>query len=186
MAMDIKTALQDVQQFKGGVIDTSTLIYLERLGLLNRIATFYRLLVVPQVLQEFDRPLPAQVICVEAPSGVADQVLCPVAADHRLAVLSDDKHVLTSARAAGLVYLNTLMLLLVMLYHEQLSVLQCRRLLLKLFTFARYGAAVLHFGEQLFEHILSGRRCLEGKEASLLQDESGQRYVSRQREGRAG
>jgi hypothetical protein len=185
MTMDIKTTLQNLQQFKGGVIDTSTLIYLERLGLLNRMATLYRLLVVPQVVQEYDRPLPAQVICVEAPSGTADQAICPVASDHRLAVLSDDKHVLTSARSAGLVYFNTLMLLLVMLYHEQLPVLQCRMLFLDLFSFARYGGDVRNFGEQL-EHILRDKRRLEEKEASLLQDESGQRYVSRQREGRAG
>ena len=158
--MDIKTALQDVQQFKGGVIDTSTLIYLERLGLLNRIATLYRLLVVPQVLQEFDRSLPAQIICVQAPPGDADQALCPVASSHQLAVLSDDKHVLTLARSAGVVYFNTLMLLLLMLHNEQLSVAQCRAFLFKLFTFARYSDAVRSFGEQLLEHILSERKRL--------------------------
>ena len=168
MTMDIKTALHDVQQFKGGVIDTSTLIYLERLGILNRIATLYRLLVVPQVVQEFDRSLPAQILCVESPPGAADQALCPVAFDHRLAVLSDDKHVLTLARSAGLVYFNTLMLLLLMLYHEQLSVAQCRALLLHLFTFARYGCAVRSFGEQVFEHILSERKHLANKKTPLL------------------
>lgn len=172
MTMDIKTALHDVQQFKGGVIDTSTLIYLERLGLLNRIATLYRLLVVPQVLQEFDRSLPAQVICVEAPPGAADQALCPVASDHRLAVLSDDKHVLALARSAGLVYFNTLMLLLLMLYNEQLSVPQCRALLLDLFTFARYGEGIRSFGEQLLEHILSERKRLANQETALLYRDS--------------
>lgn len=178
MTMDIKTALHDVQQFKGGVIDTSTLIYLERLGLLNRLATRYRLLVIPQVLQEFDRSLPAQVICVEAPPGAADQALCPVACDHRLAVLSDDKHVLNLARSAGLVYFNTLMLILLMLYHEQLSVAQCRALFLDLFTFARYSNAVRYFGEQLLEHILSEGKHLTYQETSMSQRERRKRDVS--------
>nr|WP_319550308.1 hypothetical protein [Desulfogranum marinum] len=172
MTMDIKTALHDVQQFKGGVIDTSTLIYLERLGLLNRLASVYRLLVVPQVLQEFGRSLPVQVIYVESPPGAADQVLCPVASDRRLAVLSDDKHVLALARSAGLVYFNTLMLLLLMLYNDQLTVVQYRAFFHDLLTFARYSHAVRAFGDQLLEHILSEKKRLTCRKTFLLQRES--------------
>lgn len=162
LCMDIHSTIRDMHHFQGGAIDTSSLLYLERLALLESAATCYRLLLIPQVAAEHGQSLPSTLVTVSAPSGPADSALCPVAARHQLAVISEDKQVLRQAENSGLTYFNTLMLLLIMLYNTQLTVNECSQLTTQLSEFAHYSRHVWRYGEQVRAYVMS-----LGREPSL-------------------
>ena len=49
---DCAVLMKELRGFQGGLADTSTLIYLERLSLLERVVDAYRIGIIPQVARE--------------------------------------------------------------------------------------------------------------------------------------
>lgn len=154
--MNIERAVGDLSRFSGGVVDTSTLIYLERLSLLSEVASACTLLVIPQVEKEFGGNLPRALHFIQAPEGDADNVVCATALKKNTFVLSEDGKVLRQAAKNGLPYFNTLMLLLFLYTKGKISsvrYLECER---ELRTFARYSEVIYDFGRKVMEYAAEG------------------------------
>ncbi len=134
------------------VIDTSTLIYLDRLDLLQTVLAVFSPITIAGVIDEFGRRprgLPVQ----SAGQGATDAQLVRVAAACRGLVFSEDKKVLLAAGRHGLEYYNTLMIVLALYAREEISRNRCGSSLADLKSFARYGENVWACGRQLWEEL---------------------------------
>lgn len=151
MVKDVDALLADLQRFRGGIADTSTLIYLERLGLLDRAARCFSLLVIPQVVAEFGMRPAGTIPLTAVASGPADLVICREASRLGLPVLSEDRHVLRAARAGQLSYYNTLMIVLAFCIQGELAPAAFADIRRELLVFARYAPQVVAVGDALFE-----------------------------------
>ncbi len=142
-------------QLTGGIVDTSTLIYLERLSLLACASQQFRLGVIPQVAAEYGA-YPAGMRAMPcAGAGTTDQLVCRVARLHGLAVFSEDKHVLQQAASWHLPYYNTLMLVLALCVQGVLSRRRYMELIEQLKGFARYSPQIFSYGQELFTGLLT-------------------------------
>ena len=136
--------------FQGGVVDTCTLIYLERTNLLVAAGRSFRLLVPPDVVQEFGHPLPGCVTCTGTCTGDADGAVMQTAIELQLPVLSEDRQLLMSSHRLGLKYYNTLMILLALLFQQKISLEEYQQSYSSLREIARYSTAVWQMGVQVF------------------------------------
>lgn len=149
--------LHELQAFRGGVVDTSTLIYLERVGMLPQAARFFSLLLIPQVVAEYG-PRPGDTVPVAAVGGGAtDAVVCQTAQALGWPVLSEDKQVLRRARALNLGFYNTLMLVLALCAQDRLPLDAFPAIRDSLCAFARYSPAVVAVGDALYRRLVQAR-----------------------------
>jgi hypothetical protein len=144
----------ELQTLKGGLADTSTLIYLERLDLLSLAARSFSLRLIPQVTTEYGaNPQQTVLVPVTGP-GTTDELLCRTAQILGIPVLSEDKQVLRRARMLGLSFYNTLMLLLALCAQGYLSIADFPPLRDRLCSFARYGPEVVAIGDAVYGALL--------------------------------
>lgn len=159
--MNVEKAMEDIAAFGGGIFDTSSLIYLGKIGLLSMATQVFSVIVIPQVQREFKQELPQEIHPLPAPAGAADQVIVELAKSREDALVSEDKKVLLAAKRAGLVHFNSLMVILALLHHGHLSTVQSRRFCMALFEYARYDVKVRKFGEKLLEQIVLQNQYVE-------------------------
>lgn len=146
----------ELRGLRGGVIDTSTLIYCEHLQLLPLLARQMRLVLIPQVVAEFGGHPAALEIVANAAPGPTDEALLHTAIMLRLPLLSEDGRLLRRARASHHPHYNTLMLLLALLARGQMSLAAFDRLHADLLRITRYSQAVLAWGQALHQAIARG------------------------------
>lgn len=171
MIDDIAVVLQELKHLRAGVADTSTLSYLEKIDLLSLVVWSYYLTVIPQVAQEFGRSLSGVTLYEEILDAPADKAIIEAARRGKLAVFSEDRKVLMTADKIGLPYYNTLMLVLSLFSRDIIDQARCRELMRRLLQIARYGPAVVNFGEQMYDALQEKRcpimtpcPCVSGKE----------------------
>jgi hypothetical protein len=153
LSVDPERIISELNALRGGVADTCTLIYLERIDLLPLVSEFFQLLIPPDVVQEFGRVPAGCIICGESYAGGADQAVLQLATEHRLPVLSEDRQLLMSSHSLGLKYYNTLMILLALLHQQRLNLEEYQRAYSSLHKIARYSPAVWQVGEQVFSNL---------------------------------
>jgi hypothetical protein len=147
---DSEQILEELKKLHGGVADTSTLIYLDRIKLLPLVCEFYQLQIPLDVVQEFGRAPAGGILCGETYVGGADQAVLEMATELHLPVLSEDRQLLMSSRFLKLKYYNTLMILLALLLQKRISPAEYERAYASLRETARYSPAVWQVGEQVF------------------------------------
>jgi hypothetical protein len=157
MGRDVERIARELLDFQGGVTDTSTLIYLERLGKLELAAHNFSLWIIPQVVEEYGAVpcgirLPEPVL-----SGPTDAVLCHVAQLLAQPVLSEDKQVLRNAQRRNIPHYNTLMIILALYARGMLTTESYDAVRLELPTFARYSPQVFAVGDAVFQALRQGR-----------------------------
>jgi hypothetical protein len=145
--------LHKLQAFQGGVADTSTLIYLERVGLLPHAARCFSLLLIPQVVAEFGTQPKGTVLVAAVGCGTTDAILCQTAQALGQPVLSEDKQVLRRARALNLSFYNTLMIVLAFCTQNRLPLVAFPTIRDELCTFAHYSPAVVAVGDALYQSL---------------------------------
>ena len=142
--------VSELRKFHGGAADTSTLIYLERIELLELCCRSFQFQVTPEVVAEFGRPLPDCMLCESGSMGNADRSVVRLALEQGVPVLSEDKALLMSADRLGLTYYNSLMIILALLFQKKLELDAYHGAYAELVTIARYSPAVLQVGRQVF------------------------------------
>ena len=130
------------------LIDTSTLIYLEKLALLERVVAVFSVATIAEVIREFGST-PKGVTIYPAGEGATDRLLVQQAVRCNAVVFSEDKKVLRYAGRCGLEYYNTLMIVLALYGRGEIDSGVCASLLGRLEEFARYGENVRAFGKQV-------------------------------------
>ena len=151
MSRDVDLLLAELQDFRGGIADTSTLIYLERLELLSLVAQSFCLFIIPQVATEYGATPAGTLPLTAVPSGPADTVLCQAAQMLGQPVLSEDRQILRAARARHLPFYNTLMIILALCAQGDLALAAYEDIRRGLLVFARYGPQVIAVGDAVFQ-----------------------------------
>jgi hypothetical protein len=147
---DPAAILNRLCRFRGGVADTSTLIYLEKCSLLEQVCTEYRILVPGEVVREFGR-LPSGCRTVGArDTKDADTAVLAQAAARSLPVLSEDGKLLLRCSRQGVEYYNCLMLLHALLVQDALDRAGFDRAYAALRCYARYSPGVWQVGRDVF------------------------------------
>jgi hypothetical protein len=154
ISCDQASLLRELHAFRGGVIDTSTLIYLERLGLLPRTVRCFSFLLIPQVVAEYGAQPEGVVLTAASSFGTTDEALCQTAHALGQPVLSEDKQVLRRARELNLCFYNTLMIVLALCAQGYLPLNTFPELRDKLYAFSRYSPGVLAVGDAVYEALL--------------------------------
>jgi hypothetical protein len=132
-------------------VDTSTLIYLDRIALLDAVCQNFAPATIAPVLAEFGRAVAdLDVLPVATADAATDDALLAVACQHSGVLLSEDGGLLRRAGRSGLWYYNTLMLISGLCYHGVLGYREGEARIEKLLTFARYSDAVRAHGRKVF------------------------------------
>ena len=134
------------------LIDTSTLIYLEKLALLVRVVAVFSVATIAEVIREFGST-PKGVTIYPAGEGATDRLLVQQAVRCNAVVFSEDKQVLRYADRCGLEYYNTLMIVFALYARGEIDGNGCASLLGRLEKFARYDENVWTFGRRVLAEL---------------------------------
>ncbi len=155
MIMNIREDLHKLNELKSAVIDSSSLIYLQKLGLLNLASDAIQLYAPLAVLnetkldteqiQKIDYPLNEFSSADDQVWAAAVQMHCPL--------ISDDKKILQQARGAGADYFNTLMIVLLLFLRGYLSKQDTERKMQLLERIAWYDDWIWEYGRRVFEAV---------------------------------
>lgn len=146
----------ELQALHSGVVDTSTLIYLDHLNILPMISQTLQLLVIPQVVAEFGSQ-PAGTHRIDAASNkTADAAVLEAALNLHQPLFSEDGHLLRQARQHHHPHYNTLMLLLALRAQNIVSDTRFRELSTSLRRTARYSTAIWAYGDTVLQILQHG------------------------------
>ncbi|QEN06943.1 hypothetical protein EXM22_02650 [Oceanispirochaeta crateris] len=147
------------QNFLSGIdclcIDASSMIYHLKVGLLGSLAAEVSLISTPQVIDEVRWPhLPVKPLALKDNNVTNDESLLILARREGVALLSEDREILTSARDEGIDYYNTLMMINYLLLKGRITAEEYPVYLARLKECCRYSEKVLEYGRLVQEEIL--------------------------------
>ena len=144
-------ALQAVAQLKRALIDTSSILYMQKAGYFDLLASTIKLHTIPEVMSEIrSKPKGLSLIRQSGSHALStDKMLITCALDSNLAMISEDKAILSAMRRAKAPYFNALMMLNLLLLSEKIDDGRYRRFLMALKSIARYSEKVWEFGEKV-------------------------------------
>jgi len=144
------TTLEQFKALHSCLIDTSSLIYLNRLGVTAKLGSCLNLITIPEVAGEFGiLPDYIRLLTFDVSVSLVDKKLLACAIHFHWPVISEDRDLLKQLHKQGLPYFNTLMMLYFLLLKEMISPMDCRALQGQLKTFARYGSTIWTYGQNL-------------------------------------
>jgi hypothetical protein len=151
------TILRALGRLKKALIDTSSIIYVQKAGYLDALAGTIQLYTIPEVISE-SKAHPAGVTLIhssESPSLSVDQKLVACALENKLAMISEDKRILSAMGRARAPYYNALMMLNFLLLSQKIDDDGYRHYLGALKNIARYSEPVWEFGRDIYTTVKS-------------------------------
>ena len=150
-ATDPQKALRALSQLKRALIDTSSILYMQKAGYFDLLAGTIKLYTIPEVMSEIrSKPEGLSLIHLTGSHALStDNMLITCALDRNLAMISEDKAILNAMRRAKAPYFNALMMLYLLLLSEKIDDSRYRRSLMALKRIARYSEKVWEFGDKI-------------------------------------
>jgi rRNA-processing protein FCF1 len=157
---------------KKAVIDTSSIIYMNKAGFFEIVSRTLNLITIPEVFDELDRrdskepwlkDVSAAVNCRDLPASrypapeATDDKLLSLTQETGLPLVSEDGKLLMKCDRAGIPYYNSLMILLFLFYRKSIDEVEYDRVKRRLLTHARYSKRVLAFEREVFMEVLKYR-----------------------------
>ena len=147
--------LRAFEQLSKALIDTSSIIYLQKAGYFDILGGAIQLYSIPDVIAEVKTGA-AGVRVIRAPGSPSlstDQKLVCCALEKKMALISEDKSVLVAMRRAEAPYYNALMMLNFLLFLQKIDDDSYRHYYGVLKTIARYSEEVWKFGANIYSAI---------------------------------
>ena len=145
--------LDELESLSRCMADSSSLIYLQKAGLLGRVAAALSLSTIPEVLTETGMTDPDTVplqVCDHGFRGMpTDEVLVAVCAQSVIPLLSEDRKLLLRAERLGVTYYNSLMIVACLEYRGLIGEQEADDAVVALTEVARYGPRVLAYVRDL-------------------------------------
>lgn len=140
------------ERLKKALIDTSSIIYLQKAGYFDALAGTVQLYSIPEVISESKTHVAGVTLIhpSESPSLSTDQKLISCALENELAMISEDKHILRAMGRAQAPYYNSLMMLNFLLFSNKIDDDGYQRYHCALENIARYSEAVWKFGKDIY------------------------------------
>ena len=145
---EIEDVLTRLDRLKTAVIDSSSIIYLDKSGFLGDVAGAVTLFTIPQVLDETGMTdLPVKVVNPPSPAGETetDRLLVATAAGLKKAMLSEDRPILLRCRTEGMEYYNAYNMLVMLWMRSLIEEREFRLREEKLLEVAHYGKFVIDY-----------------------------------------
>jgi len=151
--------LRDLEYLKAALIDTSSVLYIQKAGYFDVLSRTIQLYSIPQVISEIKTPVSGLTIIPhsESLSQSTDRVLIACALKNRLAMISEDKGILMAMQRAQAPYFNALMMLNFLLLLHRIDDDDYQGYYSALKHIARYSEAVWEFGKHIYTTIQSGK-----------------------------
>lgn len=142
---------------KRALIDSSSIIYLDKIGQYHKLCKILDLVTIPEVLEECGKELSVtnlEVVVFECRAmDSTDERLLAGASRLRLPVISDDRNILKKVASRGLSYFNTLMMVYFLFYKGEIDTNSTRKLVGKLRKFAFYQQHIWDYGQSVHTYI---------------------------------
>jgi len=140
------------EQLKKALIDTSSIIYSQKAGFFSILSRTIQLYSIPEVVSETEKQIPGVALLQHSgsPSVSTDQKLISCALENKLAMISEDKNILTAMQRAEAPYYNSLMMLNLLLFSHRIDDDSYRRYYSALENIARYSETVWQFGKDIY------------------------------------
>ena len=148
---DPQKALHTLSLLKKAMIDTSSILYMQKAGYFDLLASTIKLYTIPEVMSEIRSEVEGMRLIAPSETHAlsADKMLITCALDNNLAMISEDKAILSAMRRAKAPYFNALMMLNLLLLSDKIDDSLYRRFLMALKSIARYSEKVWEFGEKV-------------------------------------
>ena len=152
---DPNTIQRALKRLKNALIDTSSIIYIQKAGYFDVLSRTIQLYSIPEVISETKEKIPGvKLIHLSGSLSLStDQKLISCALLHKLAMISEDKSILTAMRRAEAPYYNSLMMLNLLLLSQRIDDDSYRRYFNALRNFARYSETVWEVGRDIYTAI---------------------------------
>jgi hypothetical protein len=155
----IAMVLDQFRVLEKAVIDASSIIYLEKTGCLHKLTHVLDLCAPEEIIAETGLSnLPVRLVPCRTKGRTNDELLCTLAIEMGLPVLSEDKKILCWAKERKLPYFNALMMLNFLLYKNEIDQEHHTRYRFRLTEFAWYSSGVLDFSHMVQTAILKGSK----------------------------
>lgn len=155
-SQEVKRVLIEFENLKSALIDSSSIIYLNRINMIGLLTTTIPIYIIEEINHETGLEIEGLTIITHDLSEkmTTDVKLITSAYTHNLPIISDDKRILTRARDHGLVYYNSVMMLCYLIFCNAISPAQYQRCERELFRFARYSNYVKTYSRTICNAII--------------------------------
>jgi len=147
------------EKMSKALIDASSILYLNKSGVLNQLKSALKLVTIPEVLEECGKSISSDKMEVVVFEGRAldstDARLLAGAARLQLPVISEDRDLILKTLDSGLACYNSAMMINYLFYRDYLSKKQSAKIQGKLKKVARYSNDVWEYGDSVFKVILA-------------------------------
>ena len=153
--IDSDTILRVLERLKTALIDTSSIIYIQKAGYFDVLSRTIQLYSIPEVISEAKTQVTGVTLIhpSESSSLSTDSKLVACALENKIAMISEDKNILRAMRLAGVPYYNGLMMLNFLLFSQKIDDDGYRHYLGALKSIARYSGEVWEFGKYIYTAI---------------------------------
>jgi hypothetical protein len=156
MKIKVNAPAETLSQFdtlSSAVIDSSSIIYLQKINVLSKVIGMLKLHTVENVISECDFEIPKIIIIESTVGDTTDKQIVDSSKALALPVISDDFSILQKVSMNNLPHYNSLMILNFVLYKNDISTDEYIDYLFELKQIARYSSFVWKYGEDLFRII---------------------------------
>ena len=153
---EIEKVVDRLTRLKSAVIDSSSIIYLDKATCLDKVASAVRLVTLPEVVEETGmRELPVEIV---KPPGLpenldTDRLLFAAALALNKAMISEDRAILLKCRAEGIEYYNSYNMLVMLLARRLIESTEFTLFEQSLLEAAHYGGFVIGYIESLKQYL---------------------------------
>jgi hypothetical protein len=146
-----------LREVKAAAIDASSIIYMLKVGILDRLSFVVDLMTPPEVIAETGWPrLPLRTVPVTTNRagdtlhpGTPDDLVLALAEERRVALISEDRELLMRAEERGVAYFNSLMMLLLLSDRGRCEVEEYLVIRHRLEEIGHYSEWVLNFADEV-------------------------------------
>jgi hypothetical protein len=149
-SFDPDVALAEIQALRAAVIDSSSVIYASKSGVLQTLVHTIDLCTVSGVVSEVGYSLPDVTVVRRSTAGIpVDTQILDLAQERGLPVVTEDRKIFLKAADIGVDAHNMLIILELLLLRNRLSLVEWDAARKRLLAAAQYGARVIHAGLEL-------------------------------------
>ena len=152
---DVLLTLKKFGELNKAVIDSSSIIYMERAGFLDYVTSLLKIYAPAPVMDETGYKDEGITVIrgLSDKAVTVDTLVVKCAYDMGAAVISDDRGVLKKAEALNVTYFNSIMMLCLLLFRNEIGLADYIVFLNRLKSFARYSSFVYEYGEAVMREI---------------------------------
>ena len=152
--LEIERVLARFEALKAAIVDSSSIIYIEKAGFYGDLAVTIRLMTIPPVLKGVGMPgLEIQIVQADRTAIETDRQLVSTAGALRKPLISDDRAILLKCKAKGIEYYNAYMMLLLLRLRLRIDVRDFQVYRKRLVDISHYGNLVLDYADSFTAYL---------------------------------